>query len=106
MTFTEYDVGRELDDGLLVVSCQYGFFLFKTPSPLASVKWTLIGHTSAISTPHIDPSGFCTYLQIISGSKLWCLGIPNGRPLLTNDGVFDPDAFVWQAVLLKAGDQL
>ena len=48
-------------------------------------KWGLCGTKWAISDAHVDAAGFGTYIQIVLGTKIWIIGIPDSE---------DPEACV------------
>ena len=72
---------------------------------LGSFTWSLAANTGAFSEPHMDAGGFCTYVNIICGSKVWYVAV--GLPTPNEDGW---DASVadsaWLPIQLDKGDQL
>ena len=57
-------------------SQQYG----NVPFPVESLSWVLVATAPAMSDAHIDAGKFCTFIQPISGSKLWLLLDPSPSP--------------------------
>lgn len=81
------------------------FGLWKTVPDLGSFNWSLAANTGAFSEPHVDAGGFCTYVNIICGTKVWYVAV--AHPIPDEDGWDKCVAeATWIPILLKPGDQL
>ena len=81
------------------------FGVWRTTPDFGSLNWSLAANTSAFSEPHSDAAGFCTYVNIILGSKIWY--IAPGKLCPDADG-WDNSVLnhKWIPVHLRKGDQL
>ncbi|TDL13507.1 hypothetical protein BD410DRAFT_846876 [Rickenella mellea] len=92
---------RALADGLQLADMIDENYSFTTPWPSAALTWALVASKRAVSHPHMDPSGFSTYVQMILGRKIWF--VPYGRIPADENGWIIDDA-MWRAVFLQPGD--
>ena len=78
-----------------------------------ATNWCLCAHEGAYSVAHMDASGFCTWIKIVKGSKIWWLSEEERRPL--PGGSWDlggskigttKDDNKWVELTLKARDEL
>ena len=76
------------------------FFSWRTTPPMKTTLWGLAGHECSYSLAHSDSSGFCTYVKIIEGKKLWFVGSRRGH-IKSSEDVLN-----WACAELKRGDQL
>ena len=75
--------------------------------PQRQFNFIIAGQRGAHSTLHIDATGLCTVVRVVTGTKYWLLR----RPLKPEDAAKDVRALKptdWQTVVLKlvAGDLL
>ncbi|TFK17417.1 hypothetical protein FA15DRAFT_568602, partial [Coprinopsis marcescibilis] len=56
-------------------------------NPAKVMRWTLAGLGGAVSYWHIDSDGFGTFVNIVCGSKWWCIG-------KSEKGFLESDAFL------------
>lgn len=89
-----------------------------TPYPTEHVRWGLAGTSHTFTSLHVDSDGFATFVQIMSGMKVWVVYRPSPVFPLSNIDVFtNRDAFQLdeipknapfglEAMVLKPGDQL
>ena len=89
-----------------------------TPYPTGHVRWGLVGTAHAVSMLHIDSDGFATFVQVMSGKKLWAVYRPTPTlPLSSTNVYMFPDhfqldqippksGFSLEAVVLRPGDLL
>ena len=89
-----------------------------TPYPTGHVRWGLAGTAHAVTTLHMDSDGFATFVQVVSGTKLWSLYHPDPTvPLSSIDAFINPHHFELdtmrknvksglEAVVLRPGDML
>jgi len=54
-----------------VVPKAVGGAFARTPIPYASLRWGLVASASASSGLHNDANGFCTWIRVEAGSKVW-----------------------------------
>ena len=45
-----------------------------------SMSWVLFSSGGAMTEPHHDASGYCTWLRADMGSKMWALVLSNASP--------------------------
>ena len=91
---------RELDDSARVAQLENERFKWRTQPPMKSSVWALASHICTYSTAHSDSSGFCTYVKIIEGRKLWFVGVLNKHVTAPDD------VYRWVCADLREQDQL
>ena len=88
---------------------------FETQWPTSSLSWALVASAGATSEPHIDAGGFCTFVQVQFGQKIWYMAADlssessAGRPQilpLDEDSNINVGKFEWTRVVLNEGDVL
>ena len=96
----------------------YPDFEFKSPWPAGYSKWALVSSAGSMSEPHVDAAGFCTFVQVQFGVKVWYiaedlvdgggedLGQKIGRIPLLNKGDIDASAYRWTRIVLGRSDCL
>ena len=66
--------------------------------------WMLAAHAGAYSGPHIDASGYCTWVRPIKGAKLWVIC---EKESISNDDEWTLEKEdTWVGILLEEGDVL
>ncbi|VDB87224.1 unnamed protein product [Peniophora sp. CBMAI 1063] len=83
----------------------------------SKLHWALAGVTGAETSQHIDSGGYGTVVEVLSGTKLWAVGVRNDGSSFANDThcVVRADEFDdwqslerldmrWESILLRTGD--
>ena len=79
-------------------------FVWQTEWDYMPNVWALVASASAVSRTHMDASGYCTFLRIILGMKVWFIGC--GEPQAKVGEGWNDNDYTWQAVVLRPGDDL
>lgn len=74
---------------------------------MGNLFWGLFATEPAKTEIHIDAGGLCTWVQILTGAKIWCIR----RPCPQNDEVDlgkdkEGAKSEWGVILLLPGDKL
>lgn len=79
-------------------------------------SWLIAGHTSSMSSPHMDCSGLCTWLNVVHGRKLWIIGHGLNKndnldetlahAIDSIDGDLSMSSFDWVGFDARAGDDV
>ena len=67
-------------------------------------QWMLAALPGAFSEPHIDGGGYCTWVKMVAGSKVWWISQGLRDPVET--GSFELEGPPWLEVVLSEGDEL
>ena len=76
------------------------------------MNWALVASAGAISEAHIDAGGYCTFIQVQFGRKIWYIAHDRGAGISTTplpldeSANIDVKAFEWTRVVLDPGDIL
>ncbi|TFK59143.1 hypothetical protein BDN72DRAFT_966149 [Pluteus cervinus] len=93
------------------------FMGLQKENPTEGTAWSLVATKGAFHRWHIDTDGFATYLEVVTGLKIWIVARPvnphadsYGLNKLSV-GVVDPkvvvpEGYIVEAVLLREGDAL
>ena len=92
---------------------------FSAASCVRKFHWALAGVAGAETAQHIDGGGYATVVVVLSGRKLWAVGVRNDGVAFANDSLVlsrDDDNSDWESiqrinmswenVILHAGDRL
>lgn len=92
---------------------------FDSATARVALHWALAGTRGAETVQHIDAGGCATAIHVLSGRKLWIVGIPEDGADFTNsshmfqqrddDGSWDcmlQAGVKWEAMVLGPGDTL
>lgn len=94
---------RDFDDSARDYQTDHPKILFDTTMPSGPLAWGLAATAPSFSRSHVDASGFATYVRVVLGEKIWIVAVNDALP--KKDG-WEDSRFRWQAIVLKAGDDL
>ena len=89
----------------------------QTSYPIEDMRWGLAGTANAVTWMHIDSDGFATFIQVMTGKKVWAICRPFDELPLSSTDIFLKDTFCleqvppkalfdMEAVVLRQGDLL
>lgn len=69
-----------------------------------AASWMMAANSGAYSSPHVDASGYCTWIKMVKGTKIWWLA--RDAQIASNPNVGWEQATEFYAIHLKQGDEL
>ena len=110
-------VNRRLADGMCLDDDRPQRFSWITKTPGNWRNFLLACHSSATTVSHVDASGLCTWIHVVTGDKMWFAGyrkdgsriLGAGDTLLESirsSGIFLESDLDWVAIPLQTGDDL
>ncbi|TDL15713.1 hypothetical protein BD410DRAFT_844993 [Rickenella mellea] len=92
-----------LADGHQHTPLVYKEHKWHTELPVDCLAWALAATCRATSGTHIDAAGFCTWINVLFGIKLWYIATSYTLPG-ENGWSEDMDSWRWQVVVMRKGD--
>lgn len=89
-------------------------FSWATPTPPGWRSWGLAAHASAVTLPHTDCAGLCTWVHLPFGEKLWFVASKPEKDsfgdlmqeAMGEDKFIDYEALDFVLAFLQGGDEL
>lgn len=80
---------------------------YATSAPTTGMRWHLCAHRGATSDRHMDAGGFATFIQPVTGGKIWILRVQRAAaPNKSNGRWQKTNTYEYIALYLAPGDFL